>query len=82
MSEPAIKADVIQALSEATGVSVTPMADGSFEIAAVGQPLRRYSFKATVPRRLLWRFVEWYKVPIEAFFKSYRVKPETNAAGE
>lgn len=82
MSEPAIKADVIQALSNAAGVSVTAMQDGSFEIAAVGQPLRRFSFKSTVPRRLLWRFVGWYNVPIEAFFKSYRVVPQSDAAGQ
>ena len=82
MSDPALKADVIEVLSAATGVSVTAMSDGSYEIAAVNQPVRRYAFKSTVPRRLLWRFVGWYKVPIEAFFKSYRVRPESDAVGE
>lgn len=82
MSEPALKADVIQALSNATGVEVTALADGTYEVAAVGQPLRRFPFQTTVSRKLLWRLVKWYNVPIEAFFKSYRVHPETNAAGE
>jgi hypothetical protein len=82
MSEPALKDDVIEALRAATGVSVTELADGSYEIAAVGQPLRRYPFKSTVSRSLLWRFVGWYKIPIEAFFKSYRVHPKSDAAGE
>lgn len=82
MSEPALKQDVIQALSSAAGVSVTPLNDGSYEIAAVGQPIRRFAFKTTVPRRLLWRFVGWYNVPIGAFFKSYRVRPQSDAASE
>lgn len=82
MSEPALKADVVQALSNAAGVEVTALADGSYEVAAVGQPLRRFVFKTTVSRKLLWRFVNWYNVPIEAFFKSYRVMPKSDAAGE
>ena len=82
MSEPALKDDVILALKEATGVHVEVLNDGSVEISAVGQPPRRYPFKATVSRRLLWRFVGWYNVPIEAFFKSYRVRPKSDAAGE
>ena len=82
MSEPALKNDVIEALSKATGVHVEQLNDGTVEISAVGQPLRRYAFKSTVSRRLLWRFVGWYNLPIEAFFKSYRVMPKADAAGE
>jgi hypothetical protein len=82
MSEPALRADVITALREANGVSVTELGDGSIEIAAVGQPIRRYKFHPTVARKLWWRFVGWYNVPIEAFFKSYRVMPQSDAAGE
>src|ERR1043165_6416121 len=71
MLEPAPKGDVVTALSDASGVSVTPLADGSYEGAAVGQPLRRFVFKATVSRKWLWRFATWYNVPIEAFYQSY-----------
>jgi hypothetical protein len=82
MSDPALKVDVISALRNAPGVSVTELADGSFEIAAVGQPLRSFKFRNTISRGLLWRFVGWYQVPIEAFFKSYRVHPQSDAVGE
>ncbi len=82
MSDAALREDVVAALGEAKGVTVTEMADGSYEIAAVGQMVRRFALKPTVPRRLLWQFERWYSVPIAAFFKSYRTKPETNAASE
>jgi hypothetical protein len=82
MADAALREDVIEALKAARGVSVTLLPDGSYEIAAVGQPVRRYAFKATVARRLLWRFVGWYEVPIAAFFKSYRVTPQSDAVGE
>ena len=82
MSDAALRADVIAALREAKGVSVTELADGSIEVAAVNQPLRRFTFRSTVSRRLLWRFVGWYEVPIAAFFKSYRTLPQTDASGE
>lgn len=81
MSDPAIKDDVVNALKGATGVSITMLADGSYEIAGIDQPVRNYVFKSTVSRRLLWRFVHWYKVPIEAFFKSYRIEPKTDVSG-
>lgn len=79
MSDPALKVDVISALRAAPGVSITELADGSYEIAAVDQPLRSFKFKNNVSRNLLWRFVGWYNVPIEAFFKSYRVQPKSDA---
>jgi len=82
MPSSALREDVISALREANGVHIEIMNDGSVEVSAVSQPPRRFPFKATVPRRLLWKFVGWYNVPIEAFFKSYRVHPKSNAAGK
>lgn len=82
MGEPGLREDVIAALRAQPGVDVTVLNDGSVEIAAVGEPIRRFALRPTVPRGLLWRFVRWYKVPIAAFFPPIRTKPQTNAAGE
>ena len=71
MSDAALASDVIAALKAAPGVVVEKLADGTIEIAAVGQPNRSYKFKSTVSRGLLFRFEGWYNVPIGAFYRRH-----------
>jgi hypothetical protein len=82
MSDGALRADVIAALTQQKGVSVTPMPDGSIEVSAVGQPIRRFPLGPVVSRGVLWNFERWYGVPIGSCYPSTRVKPKSNAAGE
>jgi len=82
MSDGALKPDVIAALKQQKGVSVTDMPDGSIEVAAVGQPIRRFPLGDVVSRGVLWNFERWYGVPIGACYPRTRVKPQTDAAGE
>ncbi len=82
MSEPALKGDVISALKAQKGVDVSQLNDGSIEVAAVGQPIRRFPFKATISRTMLAKIERWYGVPIAACFPPIRTKPQTNVSGE
>lgn len=82
MGEPALRDDVITALTKAPNLAISVMPDGTVEVSSVGEPIRRFPFRATVSRGLLWDLQRWYGVPIAAFFPSTSVKPQTNAAGE
>ena len=82
MSDAALRADVLSALRSKDGVAVSELADGSVEIACVGQPIRRFPLKPTVARGLLANFERWYGVPKAAFYPPTSIRPATNAAGE
>jgi len=82
MGEPALKTDVVRALKARADLTVTEMADGSLEVACVGQPIRRLLFGATVSRKQLRNLERWYKIPRAAFFPSTSTRPQSSAAGE
>lgn len=82
MSDAALRKDVIAALRAKDGVTVTELADGSVEIACVGEPPRRFPFKDTVSRGLLDQFERLYGVPKAAFYPPTSTKPVSNASGQ
>lgn len=82
MPEPALRADVIAALKAQNGVGVEVLADGSVEVSAVGQPIRRFPFGKVVNRTLVHRLSRWYGAPIATFFPPASFKPKTEASGQ
>lgn len=82
MSDPALRANVITALKNQSGIVIQELADGSIEVAKVGEPVRRLLFKPTVSRGMLAKLERWYGIPMAAYYPSTATMPESNAAGE
>lgn len=85
MPEPAFREHVVEALSRQSGVTVTDLGNGDYQIAQ-GDDIKVIHLEAMVPRNYLGKLERWYRVPRAEWYPpaSFKVATEgrkTDAAG-